>query len=99
MNPRPRPPMISCMRMSAAPPITRRRWAMTREQTFDKLYRMKLHGMAKALEEQLKQPDMADLSFEERLAMLVDAQWIWRENRSLATRLSAAKLKQPASME
>lgn len=72
---------------------------MTREQTFDKLYRMKLHGMAKALEEQLKQPDMADLSFEERLAMLVDAQWIWRENRSLATRLSAAKLKQQASME
>ena len=47
---------------------------MTREQTFDKLYRMKLHGMAKALEEQLKQPDMANLSFEERLAMLVDAQ-------------------------
>jgi len=24
---------------------------MTREQTFDKLYRMKLHGMAQALEE------------------------------------------------
>ncbi len=49
---------------------------MTREQTFDKLYRMKLHGMAQALEEQLKQPDMANLSFEERLAMLVDAQWL-----------------------
>ena len=46
---------------------------MSREQTFDKLYRMKLHGMAQALEEQLKQPDIASLSFEERLAMLVDA--------------------------
>ena len=72
---------------------------MTREQTFDKLYRMKLHGMARVLEEQLKQPDMAGLSFEERLAMLVDAQWVWRENKSLTTRLAAAKLKQPASME
>jgi DNA replication protein DnaC len=72
---------------------------MTREQTFEKLYRMKLHGMAKALEEDLKQPDMANLSFEERLAMLVDAQWLWRENRSLASRLRRAKLKQKASVE
>lgn len=72
---------------------------MTREQTFDKLYRMKLHGMAKALEEHLNQPDMASLSFEERLAMLVDAQWLWRENRSLATRLRNAKLKQQGSIE
>lgn len=72
---------------------------MTREQTFDKLYRMKLHGMAQALEEHLKQPDMANLSFEERLAMLVDAQWTWRENRSLTTRLRGAKLKQQASIE
>jgi len=72
---------------------------MTREQTFDKLYRMKLHGMAKALDEHFKQPDMAGLSFEERLAMLVDAQWLWRENRSLATRLRGARLKQQASIE
>jgi DNA replication protein DnaC len=72
---------------------------MTREQTFDKLYRMKLHGMAQALEEQLKQPDMANLSFEERLAILVDAQWLWRENRSLAGRLRSARLKQQASIE
>jgi len=72
---------------------------MTREQTFDKLYRMKLHGMAKALEDQLRQPDIASLDCEERLAMLVDAQWLWRENRSLATRLRNAKLKQKASIE
>jgi len=72
---------------------------MTREQTFDQLYRMKLHGMAKALEEQLQQPDIGSLSFEERLAMLIDAQWLWRENRSLSTRLRNAKLKQQASIE
>jgi len=72
---------------------------MTREQTFEKLYRMKLHGLAQALEEQLRQPDMAGLSFEERLAMLVDAQWLWRESRSLAARLRSARLKQQASFE
>lgn len=72
---------------------------MLREQTFQKLYSLKLHGMAQALEEQLARPDASSLSFEERLAMLVDAQWLWRENRSLAARLKNARLKQPASIE
>jgi DNA replication protein DnaC len=72
---------------------------MLREQTFEKLYKLKLHGMAQALEEQLKQPETAALGFEERLAMLVDAQWIWRENRAIAIRLRNACLKQQASIE
>jgi DNA replication protein DnaC len=72
---------------------------MVREQTFEKLYKLKLHGMAQALQEQLKQPDMASLSFEERAAMIVDAQWIWRQNRAMTTRLVQAKLKHAASME
>jgi DNA replication protein DnaC len=72
---------------------------MLREQTFEKLYRLKLHGMAQALGEQLQQPESASLGFEERLAGLVDAQWLWRENRAIATRLRQARLKQPASLE
>jgi hypothetical protein len=36
--------------------------------------------MAKALEEQRKQPDMAALGFEERLALMVDREAIEREN-------------------
>jgi len=72
---------------------------MMREQTFEKLYGLKLHGMAQALQEQLKNPDVASLSFEERLGMLVDAQWLWRENRAVASRLRKAHLKVPASME
>jgi DNA replication protein DnaC len=72
---------------------------MLREQTFDKLYRLKLHGMAQALEEQFRQAETASLGFEERLARLVDAQWLWRENRAVATRLRQARLKQPASLE
>jgi DNA replication protein DnaC len=34
-----------------------------------------------------------ELSFLERLGLLVDQQWTWRENQSLARRLHAAKLK------
>lgn len=72
---------------------------MVREQTFEKLYRLKLHGMAQALEQQIQQPEAAALGFEERLAMLVDGQWLWRENRAITTRLRRAHLKHAASME
>jgi DNA replication protein DnaC len=72
---------------------------MTREQTFEKLHSLKLHGMTQALQEQLNNPDIGSLGFEERLAMLVDAQWLWRENRAVKTRLSRANLKVPASIE
>jgi DNA replication protein DnaC len=70
-----------------------------REQTFEKLYSLKLHGFAQALEEQIKNPEASSLSFEDRLAGLVDAQWLWRENRAVASRLRKARLKVPASME
>ena len=72
---------------------------MLREQTFEKLYALKLNGFAQALEEQLTSPDVASLSFEERLAMLVDAQWLWRENRAIKIRIRRAGMKMGASME
>jgi DNA replication protein DnaC len=72
---------------------------MLNEQTKTKLYEMKLNGMAEAYEEQCAQSRIADLSFEERFAMLVERQWIWKENRALTRRLSYAKLKQPACIE
>lgn len=72
---------------------------MTREQTFEKLHSLKLHGLSQALERQLGEPAMAELAFEERVAMLVDAQWQWRENRALERRLRQARLKKPASLE
>ena len=42
---------------------------------------------------------MSQLSFEERFAMLVDQQWLWKENRALARRLSLAKLKERGVIE
>lgn len=69
-------------------------------QTVDKLHEMRLTGMAEALTELLENPDLAELSFEERLAWLVDRHWMWRENRSLKRRLTQAKLRdRQASIE
>jgi DNA replication protein DnaC len=72
---------------------------MLNEPTMSKLYEMKLNGMAEAYEEQRCQANVEDLSFQERFAMLVERQWIWKENRALATRLAYARLKQPACIE
>lgn len=72
---------------------------MLNEQTMTKLYEMKLNGMAEAYDEQRAQSRMADLSFEERFAMLVERQWIWKENRAMSRRLAYAKFKQPACIE
>lgn len=72
---------------------------MLNEQTLEKLSTLNLAGMAEALKEQLKQPGMNDLSFEERFAMLVDAEHLFRENKRMKRLLKNAKLKLSASME
>ena len=56
-------------------------------QTLEKLHALRLEGMAQALEEQRRQPDITQLDFETRLGLLVERQWLWKENRALATRL------------
>ena len=72
---------------------------MLNDPTMSKLYEMKLKGMAEAYEEQRCRSGIEDLSFQERFAMLVERQWIWKETRALATRLAYARLKQPACIE
>lgn len=71
---------------------------MLNQPTLDKLRALKLTGMANALQEQLEKP-LPDLDFESRLGMLVDQEWLIRENRRLQRRLSQAKLQQSACIE
>jgi DNA replication protein DnaC len=66
---------------------------MLSEQTLEKLYHMSLNGMADAFKEQLQQPEINELSFEERFALLVDRQWTWKEDRRMKRLLQNAKLK------
>jgi len=72
---------------------------MLTTQTLEKLRALRLEGMAQALEEQRHQNDITTLDFEDRLALLVERQWLWRENRGLAVRLKTAQLKINASLE
>jgi DNA replication protein DnaC len=68
-------------------------------QTLDKLRTLRLEGMVQALDEQRHQNDIVSLGFEDRLALLVERQWLWKENRGLAIRLKNAQLKINASLE
>ena len=72
---------------------------MLHEQTKNRLYEMKLNGMADAYAEQAGQPKMLELSFEDRFAMLVERQWHWKETRALQSRLAYAHLKEQACTE
>jgi DNA replication protein DnaC len=66
---------------------------MLQEPMMEKLTAMRLLGMVDALKLQEQDPAARELSFLERLGLLVDQQWTWRENQALARRLHAAKLK------
>lgn len=72
---------------------------MLTHPTQERLTALGLIGMAKALDEQRRQPDVEALSFEERLALLVDREAIERENTRLARRLKTAGLRQEATIE
>jgi DNA replication protein DnaC len=49
--------------------------------------------MAQAWETQQKDPEIAELVFEERFGLLVDAEWLERQNKRLARALREAKLR------
>ena len=72
---------------------------MLNHPTLDKLQDLRFTGMVKALTEQMALPDIEELSFEERLGLLVDREVTEREDRRLTTRLHQAKLKQNACIE
>src|ERR1017187_8433772 len=72
---------------------------MLNQQTIEKLYAMRMRGMADAFTPQQEEPQSTQLSFEERFALLVDRQWSWRQNRALDRRLRDARLQGPACME
>ncbi len=67
--------------------------------TLEKMQTMKLSAMAEAFEAQRCSSAYAELSFEERVGLLIDTEWSARENRKLARRLRAAKMRHTASME
>jgi DNA replication protein DnaC len=72
---------------------------MLTQPLLDKLSKLHLSGFRAALEEQLHNPQYADLSFEERLGLLVDIETTRRANNSLRRRVQAARFPLLATME
>lgn len=72
---------------------------MLTHPTHDRLIALGLLGMAKALEQQRCQPDIAALAFEERLGLMIDREAAERENQRLQRRLKTAALRQSAAVE
>ncbi len=72
---------------------------MTTQRTLQSLRALKLQGMADAFAQQLEQPNTQPLSFEERLALLVDRERTHRDNRRLQRLLRSARFKQQACVE
>ena len=67
--------------------------------TRDRLHQLRLTAMIAELDRQIQDPDITTLSFEDRLGLLVDAEWLARSNRQLQRRLREAHLRLAASPE
>lgn len=72
---------------------------MLTHPTHERLIALGLTGMAKALDEQRRSPDLDALSFEERLGLLVDREAAERDTKRLTARLKFAALRQNACIE
>lgn len=72
---------------------------MLHHPLIDQLQQLKLSGMLTALEQQLSMSDRDQLSFDERLGLLLEHEMTVRANRRLQYRLQKAKLRQAACIE
>jgi DNA replication protein DnaC len=68
-----------------------------KEPTIEKLYALRLPAMAEAWEHQTKDAQIGSLGFDERFALLVDAEHAARDNRRLTRLLKDAELRLPSA--
>lgn len=68
-------------------------------QTIEQLANLKLFGFVDALNEQMSSTKYSDIPFEDRLAYLVEREFLRRDNLRTTQRLRAAKLQQQAVIE
>lgn len=72
---------------------------MLTQQTLERLRGLRLTGLADAYQDQLHSGNTATLSFDDRLGLLVEREWLRREERGTQRRLKAAALKVDACVE
>ncbi|MEJ2131090.1 MAG: IS21-like element helper ATPase IstB, partial [Gammaproteobacteria bacterium] len=66
---------------------------MLSQPTADKLAELRLHALSRAWQDQTEDPSLHDLAFDERMALLVEAEWLDRQNKRLTRALKEAKLR------
>ena len=71
---------------------------MLTQPLFDQLSPLKLSGFKEALKEQMANSRYCDLSFEERLGLLIDHELTLREDRRLKRSLQKARFREKASI-
>jgi DNA replication protein DnaC len=72
---------------------------MTTEETINKLGQLRLPTMAQCYRELIDAPRAEALTFQDGVAILVDREWMERENRRTSRRIKDAKLGMQACME
>jgi DNA replication protein DnaC len=66
---------------------------MLTQPTLDQLAALRLYALAQAWQSQHDDPGIEDLGFDERMALLVEAEWMERKNKRLGRLLREAKLR------
>ena len=72
---------------------------MLTQPLFNKLASLGLSGFRTALEEQLQNPQYAELAFEDRLGLLIDVECTRRAENRLRRRIRTARFALPATIE
>jgi DNA replication protein DnaC len=72
---------------------------MLNQPTIEKLLAMRMEPMVETWRSFAQDENTATLSFEEKLALMVDRLWTWRQNLALERRLRYAKLRSNACVE
>ena len=92
-------PPVSHDNIAAPSTLPEENTCYLQQPMMEKLLSMRLRGMVEGLKTQEQDAAARELPFLERLALLVDQQWNWRDNQALARRLKAAKLRANACVE
>jgi hypothetical protein len=69
------------------------------QETLEKLKKLKLLGMVRAYQTSLESDRLLELSADELLSMLVEAEWDDRLNRNIERRLRNAKFRYQSSVD
>lgn len=70
-----------------------------KQETIEKLKKLRLEGFVQAIKEQDESAKYIEMSFEDRLAFLVDSEYLRRKNNRIRAALRLAKLKPNAALE